>query len=54
LVPVKKGDFFLLFWAAWQSSFTTELILKAFESTGIWPIDRETIPKHFMDDTSAE
>ncbi|KAF2822599.1 hypothetical protein CC86DRAFT_266269, partial [Ophiobolus disseminans] len=52
LVPIKKGDFFPLFWAAWQSSFTPGLTLKAFESTGIWPMDGETIPKRFTDNTS--
>ncbi|KAF2823143.1 hypothetical protein CC86DRAFT_299737, partial [Ophiobolus disseminans] len=51
LVPIKKGNFFLLFWVAWQSSFTLELTLKTFKSTSIWPMDRETIPKRFTDDT---
>ncbi|KAF2828059.1 hypothetical protein CC86DRAFT_438948 [Ophiobolus disseminans] len=31
-----------------------ELTLKAFKSTSIWPIDGETIPKRFTDDTSEE
>ncbi|KAF2820896.1 hypothetical protein CC86DRAFT_374169 [Ophiobolus disseminans] len=52
LVAVKKGDFFPLFWSAWVSSMTTETTLKAFKSTGIWPMDGETILKRFTDDTS--
>jgi hypothetical protein len=35
LVPLKKGDFFLLFWEAWSSSITQKLALKSFKSTGI-------------------
>ena len=32
---VKKGDFFLMFWAAWTFSFTPERSRKSFEATGI-------------------
>jgi hypothetical protein len=35
LIPVKKGDFFPLFWRAWVSSFTTGTVLKSFEATDI-------------------
>jgi hypothetical protein len=49
LLPVKKGDFFLLFWSAWSTVFTRkELILKAFESTGIWPKNRQAVLKRFQ------
>jgi uncharacterized protein YndB with AHSA1/START domain len=47
LVPLKKGDFFPLFWAAWSSSMTQNLALKSFESTGIWPKDADVILKRF-------
>jgi hypothetical protein len=47
LIPVKKGDFFPLFWRAWVSSFTTGTVLKSFEATGIWPMNYEAIPKRF-------
>jgi hypothetical protein len=43
LITVKKGDFFLLFWGAWESSFETEIILKIFKATGIWPMEPEVI-----------
>jgi uncharacterized protein YndB with AHSA1/START domain len=33
LIPLKKGKFFLLFWAAWGSSITKKLVLKSFKST---------------------
>jgi hypothetical protein len=46
-LPVKKGDFVPLFWSAWISSFTEKLIFKAFEATGIWPRNRDTVLKRF-------
>src|SRR6478735_6337945 len=39
LLPIKKGDFFPLFWKAWMSSFKEETILKSFEATGISPFN---------------
>lgn len=39
LIAVKKGDFFPLFWAAYNTSFTSKNILKAFEATGVAPPD---------------
>jgi hypothetical protein len=47
LLPLEKGDFFLLFWHAWTSTFTEKLILKSFESTGIWPMEKDVILKRF-------
>ncbi|KAI1669638.1 DDE-1 domain containing protein [Pyrenophora tritici-repentis] len=47
LLPVKKGDFFSLFWSAWQSAFKTETVLKSFEATGIWPMEPERILERF-------
>ena len=52
LVPIKKGDFFSLFWDAWLMSFTEKLILKAFESTGIHPLNRDKILHRFKPATS--
>jgi hypothetical protein len=54
LIPVTKGDFFPLFWSAWQSAFTTETILKSFEATGIWPMEPEVILKRFERESSRE
>jgi hypothetical protein len=47
LLLVKKSDFILIFRKAYASSFTEKNILKAFEATGIWPIDREVVIKKF-------
>jgi hypothetical protein len=47
LVPIKKGDFFPLFWKAWISSLKEEMILKSFEATGISPFNPEVILKRF-------
>jgi hypothetical protein len=54
LIPIKKGDFFPLFWSAWISSFTESLILKAFEATGIWLIDANIILRRFASTPEAE
>ncbi|KAK1914300.1 hypothetical protein P3342_007546 [Pyrenophora teres f. teres] len=51
---IKKGDFFPLFWSAWISSFTESLILKAFEATGIWPMDANVILRRFASTPDAE
>lgn len=37
LISIKKGDFIPLFWAAWELSFTSQNVLKAFEATGVSP-----------------
>ncbi|KAF1365559.1 hypothetical protein EJ07DRAFT_95925 [Lizonia empirigonia] len=47
LLPVKKMDFFLMFWTAWTVSFAKENILQAFKSTGVWPMDLEPVLKKF-------
>ncbi|KNG45662.1 pogo transposable [Stemphylium lycopersici] len=47
LLPVKKGSFFSLFWPAWLQSFTKDNILKAFEATGLQPLDRDKVLKRF-------
>jgi hypothetical protein len=38
LTVIKKGDFFHLFWKAWMSTFTQELIFRSFEAMGISPL----------------
>jgi hypothetical protein len=54
LTPIKKGDFFPLFWGAWTSCFTESLILKAFEATGIWLMDANVILCRFASMPEAE
>jgi len=54
LLPIKKGDFFPLFWKAWMSSFKEETILKSFKATGISPFDPEVILQRFNDTTLDE
>jgi hypothetical protein len=54
LLPLEKGDFFLLFWHAWTSTFTEKLILKSVESTGIWPMEKDVILKRFCSRTPDE
>jgi hypothetical protein len=47
LVALKKGEFLPLFWQAWRSTFTPELISKAFSVTGIYPPNADIILKRF-------
>ncbi len=47
LLPVKKGDFFDLFWSAWCSSFVEKNVLSSFKHTRISPLDRDVIMKRF-------
>jgi hypothetical protein len=54
LIPIKKRVFFLLFWRAWISSFAESLIFKAFEATGIWPMDAIVILRRFASTPEAE
>ena len=39
LSPLEKGDFFNLFWPAWVSTFTMDLVKQAFKATGISPVN---------------
>jgi hypothetical protein len=48
LVPMKKGDFFHLFWVAWAKTFTEKLILSAFESTSLIPFNPTVILNKFV------
>jgi hypothetical protein len=47
LTPIKKVDFFPLFWAAYKSSFTSQNICKAFEATGIEPRNADVVLQRF-------
>jgi hypothetical protein len=53
LLPVKKGDFFALFWKAWVISFKEETILKSFEAIGIWPINPEVVLQKFTEEPDS-
>src|SRR5947209_2104126 len=46
LSAIRKRDFFRLFWPAWCCSFV-ETIKKAFEATGIAPLNPEVILTKF-------
>jgi hypothetical protein len=54
LVPIKKRNFFILFWRAWHTSFRKELVVKSFAATGIWPMDQEVILKCFYNTAASE
>lgn len=54
LVPLRKGDFFPLLWEAWGTSLTKERVLKAFEATGIWPMERAVVTERFDDEELDE
>jgi hypothetical protein len=54
LSSVAKRDFFSLFWAAWQASFRQPLIVKAFEATGISPLNPDVILSRFSQASLSE
>jgi hypothetical protein len=47
LTSMSKRDFYPMFMAAWGVSFKEETILKAFEATGLSPLNPEVILKRF-------
>jgi hypothetical protein len=47
LTSMSKRDFYPMFMAAWEASFKKETILKAFEATGLSPLNPEVILKRF-------
>ncbi|KAI7973275.1 hypothetical protein EIK77_004552 [Talaromyces pinophilus] len=47
LTRITKRDFFHLFWPTWEATFTTENILKAFKTTGIYPFNPEYVIHRF-------
>ncbi|KAF2649483.1 hypothetical protein K491DRAFT_734613 [Lophiostoma macrostomum CBS 122681] len=47
LLTVAKRDFLSLFWKAWTSTATPQLIKRAFKYTGIWPPNSTPILKRF-------
>jgi hypothetical protein len=51
LTSIKKADFFHLFWKAWISTLTQELILRSFDATGISPFQPNVILQRFAEDT---
>ena len=52
--PIKKGDFFPLFWKAWESSFKETTILNSFKATGISPLEPDAILKRFTNTNPDE
>jgi hypothetical protein len=54
LIPMKKGDFFPLFWKAWHAASRKELVEKSFKATGIWPMERDVILNRFTKPATNE
>ncbi|KAF1922314.1 uncharacterized protein M421DRAFT_10665 [Didymella exigua CBS 183.55] len=47
LTRITKPDFYSNFWPAWSATMTSELILKSFQATGVWPMDADAVLKRF-------
>jgi hypothetical protein len=47
LTRLTKRDFFRLFWPTWEATFTTENILKAFRTTGLYPFNPDYVIHRF-------
>jgi hypothetical protein len=57
LGPVKKANFFSLFWDAWVASFTEKNIFSSFKATGVHPFNPDVILDRFTDndtDTASD
>jgi hypothetical protein len=54
LLPVKKSDFFSLFWKAWVATFTEEIVLRSFYITGIAPLNPSIIVNKFAHEDSED
>jgi hypothetical protein len=54
LVPVTKGDFFPLFWDAYNGSFIPENILKSLEVVGISLPDASLVLNQFISPPSSQ
>jgi hypothetical protein len=54
ILPMAKRDFFSLFWRAWESSLTLDLIKKSFEATGLVPLNPGVILERFKPDSSDQ
>jgi hypothetical protein len=54
LVPVKKGDFFLIFWKAWVDTFTERVVQRGFEVTGIAPLNPSVVVDKFTQEYSED
>jgi hypothetical protein len=47
LILMSKRDFYPMFMAAWEASIKKATILKAFEATGLLPLNPEVILNRF-------
>ncbi|KAF2204141.1 hypothetical protein GQ43DRAFT_365287 [Delitschia confertaspora ATCC 74209] len=54
LSPIKKGDFFPIFWKAWVSSFKETTVLDSFKATDISPLEPDAILKRFSNTNPDE
>jgi hypothetical protein len=53
-LPVRKADFFHLFWPAYTRSFTKKNILSSFKATGVWPKDPSPVLIKFQPHTPPD
>jgi hypothetical protein len=49
-----KRDFFSLFWSAWESTLSPDLIKKSFEATGLVPLNSGVVLERFKPDSSDQ
>jgi hypothetical protein len=54
ILLMAKRDFFSLFWRAWESSLTPDLIKKSFEATGLVPFNLGVVLERFELDSSDQ
>jgi hypothetical protein len=54
LLPVKKGDFFAIFWASYNISFISKNILTAFEAISVEPRNADAVLRRFRTPTPQQ
>jgi hypothetical protein len=54
ILPMAKRDFFSLFWSAWESSLSLDLIKKSFEATGLVLLNSGVVLERFELDSSDQ
>jgi hypothetical protein len=54
LISIAKRDFFSIFWRAWEPTMQPSLIKKAFEATGLSPLNPAVVLERFESDSSDD
>jgi hypothetical protein len=54
LLPMRKSEFFPIFWKAWVDTFTEKVVQRGFEVTGIAPLNPSIVVDKFTQELSED